>query len=118
MRTGWALEPTRLGDRVDERNNILVEAAVSNYLKMNFDEAYYPMLQNLIAEINMPREIVNPELEIGPYDAALDVAASTHGRDGEESSDDDWDQLSDEDVVERDNIEEDADEDSALGHLD
>jgi len=100
---------------MDAKNNILIETTVTNYLNNNFDKPHYTMFQNLIAEINMPREIVNAELEIGPYDAALDVAARIPRRVGGETDDDDSDELSDGEAVEWDN---DENEDSPLDGLD
>jgi len=95
MVTGWPLKPERLSDRIDEDNNILVETCTSNFLKSNFDESCYPSLRALVASIRIPEEYANSRLEIGPYDAnlELDFRSMGHRNDGygdedEESEDD------------------------------
>ncbi|KAG7111262.1 hypothetical protein HYQ45_006837 [Verticillium longisporum] len=71
MRTGWPSDPTTLQERLDgdANNNILIETRTSNYLKNQFAESWYPILQRAVADIRMPLEYANEDLPMGPYNA-------------------------------------------------
>ncbi|KAH7129774.1 hypothetical protein B0J13DRAFT_610892 [Dactylonectria estremocensis] len=68
MLTGWPTTslPQGLSDRKDERNNILIETRTSNYLKLGYDERWYPDLKALILEVEIPVELANEELIPSP----------------------------------------------------
>ncbi|KAL0936332.1 uncharacterized protein CTRU02_208547 [Colletotrichum truncatum] len=62
-----------LRDRFDDHNNILIETRTSNYTKLNFAEHLYPDIKEMVAEINIPLEYANENLELGPFDARLSL---------------------------------------------
>lgn len=68
MRTGWPPHPSKLEERDDELNNILVESWFWNVAKLDMSKAYYQEAMDLLASIDMPTEYYNPS-----RDAPTDV---------------------------------------------
>ena len=73
MLTGWPREPRRLRDRVDDHNNILFEAQLSNMLKQDYRKEDYPGIIRQIYEINMPPHIYDPRPQLGPRNQRLEA---------------------------------------------
>lgn len=73
MRTGWPRHPTRLIDRIDENNNILIETRSSNYFKHSFHEAYYQTLKDHLLNVQVPLEWADESIKPRPFDARLEI---------------------------------------------
>lgn len=106
MATGWPLRPNHLSDRVDESNNILFETCTTNFIKWHYQESHYPSIRALIASIRVPDQYANARLEIGPYDASLELDLGSarpgncgDGDDLDEDEEDDLEPLSDMDAA-------------------
>ena len=41
---------------------------MSNFLNMNYKEVHYPLLRILLFEVNMPKEFVDEDLVLSPFD--------------------------------------------------
>jgi len=88
MRTGWRPDPQSLRDRIDEDNNILIETRTSNYIKSNYPDACYPLLKDLILSVRMPKEFVDTDITVSPYNPSLEIDPSVTIHDGEGEDDD------------------------------
>jgi hypothetical protein len=82
MRTGWKISPMSLQDRNDELNNILIETRMSNMLKMNYHEYWYPLLKKTIMDLNIPTEIANENLVPSPFNTVLEPDLSSNRKVG------------------------------------
>lgn len=72
MRTGWPRRPKSFRDRINADNNILIETRASNFLKFKFAESYYPLLKQMVLDIDVPSSWANLDLQLSPYDARLE----------------------------------------------
>jgi len=88
MRTGWRPNPQSLRDRIDEDNNILIETRTSNYFKHNYPDTHYPLLKDLILSVRMPKEFVDRDITVRPYNPSLEIDPSFAIYDDEEEDDD------------------------------
>lgn len=62
MRTGYAGNFTSLFDRDDDLCNILIETVLSNFLKMDYDEKFYPNILSMFDKVNVPTRFYDPNL--------------------------------------------------------
>lgn len=72
MRTGWDSDAQSLQDRHDENNNILIETRSSNFFKWHFAESTYPVLKQMLGEVDIPLSIANPDLELSAVDSRFE----------------------------------------------
>lgn len=105
MRTGWPKNPTKLMDRINENNNLLIETQASNYIKCCFNETHYQRLRDQVLDVQIPLEWANDNVQPRPFDPELELGLPEKLEDGD---------FDDEDDVWRDmeeSIEEDGEED-------
>lgn len=88
MFTGWPVKPTSFRERLDndEKNNILIETRSSNYLKMDFAEAYYPMLQQIVLDLDMPSDLADESGDMGEFVEELDITPTNGVEEYEEDT--------------------------------
>jgi hypothetical protein len=81
----------KLRDRLnnDAQNNILIETRFSNSLKIRFPEVQYPALRQLVKEVNLPKSIANPQLQISRYNPKLELLPPNITNDDMDEDDDD-----------------------------
>lgn len=74
MWTGWPIEPTCLKERLnnDDENNVIIESQASNSFKSDYSPSYYPLLKKKMRRINIPKELTDKDLKMGPYNEALE----------------------------------------------
>lgn len=112
MFTGWTENPRSLSDRNDALNNILIESRASNNAKSNFPEVFYPVLREMLLEVDLPKWMANKDLEMSPYDARFETTIGLTSR-GPEEEDGEFEVLEQERLVveDADDLAEDLAED-------
>lgn len=61
MLTGWSPNPSKLSDRKDEKNNILIETKSSNWYKGEYSERHYPLLREMTGKLNVSEKYFDPK---------------------------------------------------------
>jgi len=64
MRTGWRPNPKSLADRINDDNNILIETWTSNAAKLDYSEADYGTIKELIKSCTVPKRLYNPGADL------------------------------------------------------
>ncbi|TPX08654.1 uncharacterized protein E0L32_009843 [Thyridium curvatum] len=85
MQTGWSVDATTLAGRDNSRNNVLIEARISNWLKSNFPSKSYGWLKELPMEwLNVPEndvDLANALTEFGLEAETEEVELDAEGFD-------------------------------------
>ncbi|KAH8721595.1 hypothetical protein BGZ61DRAFT_475563 [Ilyonectria robusta] len=98
MLTGWPLLPTRLIDCINKKNNILIKTSSSNYFKSNFHKSYYPMLKDLLLDVQIPLEWADESIQPRPFNARLElVGVKMLNEEDNKDTFEGWDSEEDED---------------------